>query len=339
MVRLLVAAMALLSLFFAWLCHVGPSWHPLLVLLVYIPLPLLSLPAALAVLVSLWLSWWWRAVALGSLALVLTVVMGLVWGAPDEGVGRVRLMTYNVKAYLAMQRAGGPQALAAEFAAHDADVIVLQDSAELEPMQDDERAPLWNLMFGKREIFYRGQYMIASRYPLRDCRVGLLQGQVVDKAHSYLHCQVQVGQRAFDLVTVHLVTPRQGLVAVRREGLDGLDQWRQNLSYRTEQAVALVNQLRGRTRPLVLAGDLNAPERTEVLRILMGQLGLRDAFSSAGFGYGYTHGHSLRLGLSFLRIDHILVSDDIGVAAVEVGGAEGSEHRPVIADLLLQRTY
>ncbi len=65
--------------------------------------------------------------------------------------------------------------------------------------------------------------------------------------------------------------------------------------------------------------------------------GLRDAFSSAAFGYGYTHGHSLRFGLSFNRIDHILVSDDIGVGDAIVGGRKGSEHRPVIADLWLKR--
>jgi endonuclease/exonuclease/phosphatase (EEP) superfamily protein YafD len=64
---------------------------------------------------------------------------------------------------------------------------------------------------------------------------------------------------------------------------------------------------------------------------------LRDAFSSAGRGYGYTHGHSTRLGFSFLRIDHVLLSPEIGVADCFVGQKEASDHRPVIADLLLQR--
>jgi len=65
--------------------------------------------------------------------------------------------------------------------------------------------------------------------------------------------------------------------------------------------------------------------------------GLRDAFSSAGFGYGFTHGHSLKPWVSFLRIDHILVSDDIGVVNAYAGGSKGSQHRPVIADLRINR--
>jgi endonuclease/exonuclease/phosphatase (EEP) superfamily protein YafD len=43
------------------------------------------------------------------------------------------------------------------------------------------------------------------------------------------------------------------------------------------------------------------------------------------------------LSISFLRIDHILVSPEIGVVDAFAGGKEGSEHRPVIADLLLRR--
>ena len=61
--------------------------------------------------------------------------------------------------------------------------------------------------------------------------------------------------------------------------------------------------------------------------------GFRDAFSSAGWGYGFTHGHSLRPHFSTTRIDHILVSHELGVADCFVGGKEGSDHRPVIADL------
>ncbi len=55
--------------------------------------------------------------------------------------------------------------------------------------------------------------------------------------------------------------------------------------------------------------DLNAPESSPVIRAL--------------------------LGFSFLRIDRILVSPELGVIDAFAGGAQASEHRPVIADLLL----
>jgi endonuclease/exonuclease/phosphatase (EEP) superfamily protein YafD len=311
------------------------SSHPLLILLVYVPLPLLVVPAVFALWVSVFLPAWWRAAAGVSLALVLTVVMGLVWGRADDGVGHVRLMTYNAKVYLAEGRPGGVETLAMEVASHDADIIVMQDAADASMLRNSPNKALWDAMFGSREVYSAGQYIVASRYPLHHCRVGEIPYR--DKTHNFVRCEVQAGERHFDLVDVHLVTPRQGLNALRHEGLAGLPAWQENVSDRTQQAVELAAALRDRRLPLVLAGDLNAPERSEVVRILMSQLGLRDAFSSAGFGYGYTHGHSLRLGLSFLRIDHILVSDEIGVASVDVGGAMGSEHRPVIADLLLQR--
>jgi endonuclease/exonuclease/phosphatase (EEP) superfamily protein YafD len=138
------------------------------------------------------------------------------------------------------------------------------------------------------------------------------------------------------VVTTHLLSPREGLNATRRERLQGLDEWRQNFNDRLGQAVRLAGYAAQRTRPMILAGDLNAPDAAAVMRTLL-RTGLRDAFSAAGLGYGYTHGHSLRLGFSFLRIDHVLVSPEIGVVDSFAGGWQASEHRPVIADLLLRR--
>lgn len=63
--------------------------------------------------------------------------------------------------------------------------------------------------------------------------------------------------------------------------------------------------------------------------------GLRNAFSTSGTGFGYTYGHSLWPGISFVGIDHVLVSLEIGIADCFVGGERGSTHRPVIADLAM----
>ena len=121
-----------------------------------------------------------------------------------------------------------------------------------------------------------------------------------------------------------------GLNAARHEGVDGIDAWQRNHETRLAQARALARDLA--PGPLVLAGDLNAPDSSAVVRSLLA-LGLRDAFASAGRGYGYTYGHTLRPGFSFLRIDHILVSPDFAVRDSSVGGDDASDHRPVIADL------
>ena len=74
-----------------------------------------------------------------------------------------------------------------------------------------------------------------------------------------------------------------------------------------------------------------------MVRSLKSGLVLRDAFAAGGRGYGHTHGHSLKPRFSFLRIDHILVSPSLGVRNCYVGSQYASQHRPVIADLLVRR--
>jgi endonuclease/exonuclease/phosphatase family metal-dependent hydrolase len=43
-------------------------------------------------------------------------------------------------------------------------------------------------------------------------------------------------------------------------------------------------------------------------------------------------------GRSFLRIDRILASTHFSLVRTTVGGAEGGDHRPVIADIVLPET-
>jgi endonuclease/exonuclease/phosphatase (EEP) superfamily protein YafD len=125
-------------------------------------------------------------------------------------------------------------------------------------------------------------------------------------------------------------------MATRREGLDGAGAWERNFESRLAQSRALAEQVARMPRPLVVAGDLNAPESSPVVRQLLAA-GLSDSFAAAGRGHGFSYGHALRAGRSFLRIDHVLASADVSFARSIVGGAEASEHRPVIADLLLRR--
>ncbi len=338
LVRAGVALTCVLAVAAAVLLHVGPSSHPLLILAPYLPWPWLLLPAVLSLWCTIWLRPVWRWMAALSVVLVAVVVMDLAWGSPDDGERPLRVMTYNAKVLLASQRPGGMEGLASEIAFHDPDVLVMQDAGGL-PAMERSTPGLLNSLFGDRQVFFHGQYVVASRYPMSGCRAVRLPFPVeYHERHDFVHCEVQGPNGPFTLVTVHFVTPRQGLLAVRHGGLDGLEAWEGNVMARIEQAHGVAEHLRGVAGPVIVAGDLNAPERSEVVRSLLAT-GLRDVWSSAGRGYGYTHGHSLRIGLhqSFLRIDHILVSSDIGVQATEVGGALASEHRPVIADLLMQR--
>lgn len=313
---------------------VGPWW---LELSRYLPYPALLAPSLVGLLLSCWLGARWVLASVATLALVATVGMGFVWGhadkAPAGGMKPLRLMTYNIKAYKAALRSDGFADLVREVELHHPDILVAQDNHGATRPQ---ATPSWpgGRAFGLPYVFAVDQYIVASRYPLRDCAQGRIDHR--GQAHLYVQCSVDVDGIALSVVTAHFESPRSGLNAARREGLDGAGDWRQNYEDRLGQSRALASSLKDVARPMVVAGDLNAPESSSVVRTLLG-IGLRDAHSSAGRGYGYSYGQALRLGFSFLRIDHILVSPEIGVVDSFVGNGEASDHRPVIADLWLQR--
>jgi endonuclease/exonuclease/phosphatase (EEP) superfamily protein YafD len=310
------------------------SWW--LELLQYAPYPAFLVPALIAVVLSRWLGWAWRLIAIAALGLVVTIIMGLAgltMGHADAGSGALRMMTYNIKAYRAARQAGVFEALEREVARQQPDLLVMQDAGDLTAARHSAPATAQSIFAG-RNVYSHDQYIVVSRHPLRDCRAGDLSFR--GQPHSYVRCIVVVDGSEIELFTAHLLSPRRGLNATRREGAQGIDDWQQNFEDRLSQSRSLAADVAKRERPLVVAGDLNAPETSPVIRTLLGQ-GLRDAFSSAGRGYGYTHGHSTMLSISFLRIDHILVSPEIGVVDAFAGGKDGSEHRPVIADLLLKR--
>lgn len=317
---------------------VTPERSAMLALSQYLPYPAYVLPALVAVVAAFtWLGWWWRALALVALALCLTMLMGLSWGQSQEGHGRIRFMTYNVKSYLALQRPDGTEALAREILEHQPDILVMQDAGQLVDVEGNvQSADLIKVIGrGHPHAHATDEYVLVSRWPIRNCRNGPIP--VGDELHVFAHCDIDVDGTTLEVITAHFITPRRGLRSKRHGRWLGLNEWQDNMLLRLRQSGLLADYLRQLPPgPRIVAGDLNAVESSQVVQTLL-NTGLRDAHSSAGRGYGFTHGHSLLKGLSFLRIDHILVSPDIAVADAFTGGAQASEHRPVIADLYLHR--
>jgi endonuclease/exonuclease/phosphatase family metal-dependent hydrolase len=312
---------------------IDPESWPDLSLLQYLPLQALLAPAV-ALALAMWpLGGRWRWAAWLPTLLVLVPIMGLSMGHADEGSERVRFMTYNVKSFLAAGKPGGVKRLATEIWQADPDIVVMQDAGNV-PNWQAQGSDDYKLMVGDRQVETFGQYVVASRYPLSNCVPGMMPYE--DHVHTFFHCQVDVHGRKLTLITVHFNTPRDGLNATRHQGRKGLSAWKANMGERLYQSSFLAEFVRRVKGPCIVAGDLNAPERSRVVQNLLTR-GMRDAYSASTWGWGYTHGHSLSKLWSFLRIDHILVSEDIGVLRAWTGGKEASEHRPVIADLVLMR--
>ena len=279
----------------------------------------------LALLLSFWLGRRWLVISATAVLLFATVAMGFVWNAQEQAAADLRIVTYNTKAAQLLERTGDIAPIEREIVGHRPDIVVMQDANGIRHWRGyNPNGPL----FGLAHVFAQREYAVASRWPLRDCAVVQVAAGV--EPLSYARCRVDADGAAFTLVTVHFESPRMGLNAARHEGVDGIDAWQRNHETRLAQARALARDLA--PGPLIVAGDLNAPDSSAVVRTCSA-LGLRDAFASAGRGYGYTYGHTLRPRFSFLRIDHILVSPDFAVRDSSVGGDDASDHRPVIADL------
>ena len=86
------------------------------------------------------------------------------------------------------------------------------------------------------------------------------------------------------------------------------------------------------TQPLILLGDLNASPWSAPMRQIFAETDLRHG----------SHGHGIRptwwFGTQLLALpyDHILVSSEWQVLTYEIGPDIGSDHFPVLADVVLE---
>jgi vancomycin resistance protein VanJ len=271
----------------------------------------------------------WMLLPVFGLLWVAGPLMGFCWRSPpnasvSETDGpRLTLMTYNVKWG---KRSLG--AISGDITLARPDLLVLQDSG-------DEMNALVKTLLPRDHFFASGQYFIASRWPLShtETRTISAPGILSDSFH-YLRCQFEVGSRTVTLYDVHLLTPREGLTALWNLTGSGLSDLVENGRTRFHQAMSLAMELSDEPGPLLVAGDLNAPVQGLACRALL-DCGLQDAFSAAGRGYGYTYGRFTPLRHAFLRIDHVLASRHWRIERCRIGNQDGSDHRPVVAELAL----
>jgi endonuclease/exonuclease/phosphatase (EEP) superfamily protein YafD len=241
---------------------------------------------------------------------------------PPEGAVRLTVMTYNV-GFARKDPAG----VADEIRRAGADVVLLQDAGGVLDGPVGEALP-------GPTVLHQGQFVLSSRFPVLDLEYRALGSD--GAAGSYHRYRLLMEGTEVTVANVHLLTPRDGLNAVRQRGASGIREIRENVAERLRQAETLARELTAEEGPVIVAGDLNAPPQSLVQRPFR-RARFRNAFSDAGFGYGYTYGHALRPGHSFVRIDHILASPHWGFDRCRTGDHAGSDHRPVIADLYLRR--
>lgn len=99
--------------------------------------------------------------------------------------------------------------------------------------------------------------------------------------------------------------------------------------------MAQLSRLRPAPREqLILAGDFNATLDHAPLQRLVAS-GLRDAFVESGRGFGATWPRWSGPVPSLMRLDHVLVSDQMRVKSVREQVSVGSDHRRLVVQLAI----
>jgi endonuclease/exonuclease/phosphatase (EEP) superfamily protein YafD len=93
---------------------------------------------------------------------------------------------------------------------------------------------------------------------------------------------------------------------------------------------ALSHRVRALRAPVVFAGDLNATPWSRVFRRVMGTTRLCDTRA----GFGYQGSYPAQSAIRRIPIDHVLVSCGVGVDDRTIERDVGSDHLPVLVDLV-----
>lgn len=243
------------------------------------------------------------------------------FAAPAEA-NPIRVMTCNVHACWADQ-----DQLLRLIRYYKVDVAVYQESYP----EDTKVPPGWHME-------HRTSLTILSRWPIRDIRgrrshVPYTPWPRVD----CLAATINTDHGPIDVVTVHLRTPRWGLqqvldrnTIVQPSRSNALTQEVYYRNLESQNARAWISK--NCKAPTVVAGDFNLVPDGQIYRRNWGDL--QNAYSVAGFGYGYTRWSELPLGIRYgARIDQILCDEGLTATSAMVAPTVGSDHLPVIATL------
>jgi hypothetical protein len=217
--------------------------------------------------------------------------------------------------------AGGSMQAASEVITHSPDIVLLEESPSRKDVEE-----LGRRMFGKGAgTLYGVDASIIAR--------GEIKPVELDKASQIFFVAARV--RLADGPELYVVGTRL-VPPVLRLDLWSPGCWRdekENRQERKEQARQISQVLRRLPKnvPVVLGGDLNAPAGDGALAPL--RPSLRDTFPEGGRGWGNT----VLNDFPVQRIDQIWAGRHLKALSITACKTQNSDHRMVIADLVLAR--
>jgi vancomycin resistance protein VanJ len=324
----------------ATLLAYGPRWVVLLPLAVLLPMALVFARTSVTLLV------------VGAIVAIMPI-MGFRVAVPlagfsppaSPGVDRIRVLSLNAQggAVVKLRLAGILERYAPS-------IVAMQECG-------DELAAVAAQQRGWYTARYEGLCTM-SRWPIEfaDTMPRAAFARVSQLGYGGTGIVIRYGiahpAGAFQFVNLHLETARKGLESLL--GNEGLipdnatgvpsPEEEQRASGAGEDRVALNARIRESEAerasvwsarkmdevPIIIAGDFNMPVESSIYRRYWS--GLTNAFDRKGLGFGFSKHEGTLLRL---RIDHVLSAPKwFGVRGAWVGDDVGSDHRPMIADLV-----
>jgi endonuclease/exonuclease/phosphatase (EEP) superfamily protein YafD len=294
------------------------SWMPHLLL--YCPRWVVSVPTLLLVPLVVWMRLRWAVLGLAVAAIAFFGIWGFNVPYATLVPGRVpwrpglRLLTFNVQ--------GGDlnvRGLSDLIRKTEPDLVLLQEYGRADP----------RVLLGEDGWDFRtaGEFCLASRWPI----VSFETLPRPDKLYRTIAVRANVSWfgKTLPIVSVHLMTPRDGLEAILYAKWRGIGAFREIATVQRYESSLVRSWVEASPGSIVLAGDFNLTSEHPLFRRDWSRY--TDAFSRTAWGLGHTmFTHSIGL-----RIDHILCGDQWRPIRCWVVGTDlGSAHRAVIADIL-----
>ena len=283
------------------------TFHPAVSVIAFTPLAAVTaiVPVAVALAAREWVV---AAIAAAALAVLAAVVLPRALDGPQHAIGDARGRTLVVMTANLYFGGVDPRSVVRLVREHDVDVLSLQELTP-EAVARLDAAGLRDLLPGR-----------VLRARPRAAGTGLLARgalrPVATKPGAELQASLRLaGGQDLRLVAVHPYPPISAA---------GVHDWQ-----------AVLRGLPGPSddrRAHVLLGDFNATlDHRELRRVL--DRGYTDAADATGDGLSPTF--PVTWPIRLIAIDHVLVPRTIGVRRVSIGDLPGSDHRAVIAELVL----
>ena len=279
-------------------------------ILVQFTAPMLIATAGLTFIYALVRLWTPAAAGLAATGL-LTLAVWPQWfpngPTPPQNADTLRLYSANL-----WVRNTDSDRIAASVAEADPDIVVLIElnrevSADLDRILVNHPYRVASMFLDPASGVARS--MVASRWPLTalpDPRDGLHSVAVI----------AETPQGPIRVVGVHMTRPWPFQY-----------QWSQLI-----QVQALTQLISGSPEPVIVAGDFNAVSTSRAGRMLQADTGLHPAPGWPGTWPAKAPSVPAALGMT---IDQVYLSNDLAVRSRRLGLATGSDHRPVVTDIVL----